>query len=1034
MKHMRIVRLCFFSLALCLSIGSRAQSEASLSSIAQSLDSVFENLCDTTKIKTGFLRDKAIDLVRLNEHTGQALTDSNYVDALLFRDLFRTMNYARIAASTPQYNADSLYSALATLPNGSVKLRTALFRYHFIKSGAISDGLINYNQSSNKASYAYTGSNWINPFDSTCVFMFTSGASAVEGNSVSFNVADIVPIGNCAINSVYIDFDDGNGYVPVSNIQSHSVFYASEGTKNLTAKVSLTGNVELLSRTQIEVYPLPVSPSSGGGTIDAPDVCDTVCYNGISAVYSIKYHTNHGGKIKKPFIYVEGFDHPVLAELADFNFHSIPNIINNTCRDYYNYSSVFEGGLKTYLTDQEYDFIYVDWKNPEADIRLNAVLLENIIDIVNGNRPSDGSDGRGILVGHSMGGLIGRWALCEMEHNHQNHMISCFATQDTPHLGAVVPIGIQYTIRDIYSGLFGQNGSGGIVCNQDIKAIVDRFVGVLDCMSARQMMYNYIDPNGNLNNEVHNAWQSQLDGIGFPKGDNGYSFENLAIVSGGDLGSSELNQSIISSILSISDFGVPRVHFAFNNLTCSLFIDRDRGVNQCVSRTLVSYLHLSEISLPAFFILNRERKSPTGASRHDLVRGSYLGADDFNGVLIPLPQFLLSLFGNAKIVFIPTASALSVDNYNTDYYTNPPTPLIGCPFSSYCMEQDPMRHDNKLYAYVDWIDNHASMSMNGPESLILSGDYLSISNPPNSVPLAWSTSNSSSVSISNSGQVTVLNSDVVSVRNSGYIDDDFKYNGISHPQRRHYIKTRTVLAGFPSMTLNDIKVGTNQYEITASETTGNQRITAMLDTLVSRGKIRYIWGIKNGDNTTNWADTTSVRTYTCTAPNGVNTTVCMKIREMATGRESAENLIVIVRYNPAPYYTDPSEVLVDQLGTPFMQYNYVSGLNFLNYFAVWVNSYYDGTVPVPDNVLVGSEQVSLTTSFQQSIDGEMTTVYCFDILSTTTMQNGIADFAVNGDGGLNAFGVSIRIRSGTTELMYMVLPFVSYIRPFYPHF
>ena len=59
--------------------------------------------------------------------------------------------------------------------------------------------------------------------------------------------------------------------------------------------------------------------------------------------------------------------------------------------------------------------------NSEADIRDNARLLIKIIDWVNAEKITAGSEEPNIVLGESMGGLVARYALRTMELEGRPH-------------------------------------------------------------------------------------------------------------------------------------------------------------------------------------------------------------------------------------------------------------------------------------------------------------------------------------------------------------------------------------------------------------------------------------------------------------------------------------------------------------------------------------------------------------------------------------------------------------------------------------
>lgn len=1009
------------SLFLCCftALGIDAQNESSLASISQSISSVFDSL-RTDLIPSGYLKDKAVDLVKLSNYTGVVLTDSNYVDPPLFKDLIRTMNYAAVSSTTPQYDPNAVYSSL-TSPN-SVKLCSALFKYEFIVNNALQDGLIRYDTTTGKAYNVKINNVWQNPYNSAYAFMFVCGCTSYNNNTVTFDLSGLNAYGNCSVTSVMIDF--GQGYSAI-NGPSQTVTYTTDGQKELKMKVVLSSGIEIESHTFIIIQSGSTS-YSGSLSNTSPSEIETITVDGlsISATCSIKYHYSHGTTIVKPFIYVEGFDHPVLAELTKLSekpaWEVYNNILNETCSDNYSFNVIYDS-VESILSASEYDFIYVNWNNPEADIRENAQLLQEVIRLVNSKKPIDGSGEQSVMVAHSMGGLITRWALRQMELNDELHHVGWFVSQDVPYLGAVVPIGVQYTIRDIYSCLFGGAGTGGVCCTADIKTVIDKIVGILDCTSARQMMYYYVGPEGNVDSSYHSAWQTLLDSIGFPEGDSGHPIENLAIASGGDLGV-ELSQSIVSATAALTDYPTLANKFSFTNLGVSLFIDRDRGNGNVVSRSTITYTHLSSIPAPSlFFLLNKEHTSSSSLDHYDLVMGSYLGADSVPNFVIPLPQLLISLLGNTKVVFIPTASALVMNNYYIDYYLYPPLFSANYPFTSYCLEEDAMRHDNSIAAYINWIIKQASASISGPDGLVLNGDSFNITGGNFSYSnQSWSTSDFTVAHFSNEDTLTVSGCGVVDIIGSSSSIVQLQYGSVSHNQKRFYRKRKTVLAGFPNMVLsNPQEIDMTHTRVYASCV--DTMFNSILDSLAAQGIISYEWGYGQTNGGIQWAEETDSRSYIFQG--GLNIVYYMRILNGA-GRQSSPI------HTPAPPFAEtlaygfsPNMILVSD-DDVFLYYNVIQDPGYgttaeNSYAATWINTGYEQST-IPDNLYIDGQSLPVITTTQQSIGGQTKTLYCFNLLNSTKIQSGISAIR---SGTAPPIGYIVRgyLRNGTTNLQQIII-------------
>jgi hypothetical protein len=144
------------------------------------------------------------------------------------------------------------------------------------------------------------------------------------------------------------------------------------------------------------------------------------------------------GIITRPFIMVEGFD---------------PSG-GNTIEDgevglYATYAVMFEN-----LRADGWDIIILDLIDNHNRIENNAALMQKLIRDINAevklNHDTYGTDiYRPTIMGFSMGGLISRYALAEMEYNGEEHTVDNMICYDSPHRGANVPMGLQTIVPTI---------------------------------------------------------------------------------------------------------------------------------------------------------------------------------------------------------------------------------------------------------------------------------------------------------------------------------------------------------------------------------------------------------------------------------------------------------------------------------------------------------------------------------------------------------------------------------------------------------
>lgn len=256
-----------------------------------------------------------------------------------------------------------------------------------------------------------------------------------------------------------IDFGDGTGWHNFNpNVISHfQTTYADTGVYHIKSEVvdsnkgvlkysfsffSITGKVE--SQSADEVWDMP------GMNVGVFHGC------------------NDGNE--KVIIYLEGID------VMDFwpSTNRGVDVI---------YQDMIEGNSIRELQNFGYTYYVVDWKNSRIDMRFNALHLVNLIEKLKSKTKN--SDEQFVIIGESMGGLVGRYAMTFMESRQyllgdfagffveapapansvylashpylpllgvinrnpllvpQMHKTRELITLDTPHQGANVPISIQ---------------------------------------------------------------------------------------------------------------------------------------------------------------------------------------------------------------------------------------------------------------------------------------------------------------------------------------------------------------------------------------------------------------------------------------------------------------------------------------------------------------------------------------------------------------------------------------------------------------
>ena len=250
--------------------------------------------------------------------------------------------------------------------------------------------------------------------------------------------------------------------------------------------------------------------------------------------------------LQKPFIFIEGFDPIPEGVQGTQTFKAMLERLKRTDNLVSNQPS---NSMFQRLYDEGYDLIYVDFTNGAGDIPANAQVVKNVIRRVNALKAQNGNTTKTRVLGASMGGVVGKWAIREMERDNEAHDIDKFITFDSPLRGANVPMGIQFMIKDLETRqaqvkmrlLFGS-------ISVTVKTLkigefvpgVMRIKRILTAPAAQQMLfYNAFTPSGNPR-EWHDAFYARLAALGDLQVDysvvsNGSSINQPQLLNAGEL-------------------------------------------------------------------------------------------------------------------------------------------------------------------------------------------------------------------------------------------------------------------------------------------------------------------------------------------------------------------------------------------------------------------------------------------------------------------------------------------------------------------
>lgn len=223
-----------------------------------------------------------------------------------------------------------------------------------------------------------------------------------------------------------VDLDDGAGFQIVNEDDVIAANWIDARLYHLTFRVTHGGE----TRQTTVMYKFngiretSVSyPDEGFFNISAQYESET--YDG-----AYGFFPGCGDEISRPFIIVERFNtrYKIAYRNIEERIQDIEDRINRTGKDGTN--------LIEDLRELGFDIFILAFEDNHADIRANAKVLEALIDHVNDIKSTDEEL---LIMGESMGGIIARYALADMEARDKDHHTRMYISYDSPHLGAYIP-------------------------------------------------------------------------------------------------------------------------------------------------------------------------------------------------------------------------------------------------------------------------------------------------------------------------------------------------------------------------------------------------------------------------------------------------------------------------------------------------------------------------------------------------------------------------------------------------------------------
>lgn len=304
-----------------------------------------------------------------------------------------------------------------------------------------------------------------------------------------------------------ISFDEGMTWNTLVSNSISTVIPSNTNWFSIAVKYSVNGLTKKTGiKFQVETKSL-INPDTAPWQVSSSFEIDTLVGNNFvkGNAYTL---LSTDGVFDKPFIFVEGIDFGtdhLPTRNGTFGWDAFSS---GAATGQYAMLELMPFWIDT-LQQHGYDIVLVDFYDGARDIRENAALLEKIINLCNEYKNEDESI---VVAGASMGGLISRYALRNMEIQNKSHCTRLYISLDTPHSGAYIPLSLQSTL---YFMAPHSSAAHSFVYEK------------LQRPAAKQLLfYQWGVPNPLLPTNFLN-FQSELNAMGLPR-----NCRNIAIANG----------------------------------------------------------------------------------------------------------------------------------------------------------------------------------------------------------------------------------------------------------------------------------------------------------------------------------------------------------------------------------------------------------------------------------------------------------------------------------------------------------------------
>jgi Secretion system C-terminal sorting domain len=487
--------LCLYFKPLFAQVGLEEQVEEALSTL------------DYNEVNTGILYEKIPSYLDFQYFDGSYISDSTVVTPSRYLLMYGMIDKAHTGLS-PMLPIDRFWDIVDSLQNtDTIQLSLMYFRYDRFKPYALDSNLVVYQDS-----HFYDVPNRPeSPYQEDTLFASCLMRNVTTELQVVFQLSADMLYSNVTggFGTLEADFDEGSGWQQISAGQKIAFTYPDTGLYRIKLRQTLSGGQQLLSQSLLQINEPPPNPPPPNPPPDGyPD--EPIPLTGNFSGVDLYYFPNQLCEdeiIRKPLIVFEGFDPNHIFGSDRFRaFLKTPGLITPT-----------GNFLIDDFHEEGYDLFFVNWQDGGlGDIIEKTQIAKDIIRQINEWKQQNGSTEKNVVLGASMGGLIGKWALREMELAGEDHETELLISFDSPLKGNNLPLGMQALIGNLANWKFFGKKLIERKGTEKLKAASE----LLNSPAAKQLLFYHTNANSCTSCQAdwlsiwHDAFYAQFESLG----------------------------------------------------------------------------------------------------------------------------------------------------------------------------------------------------------------------------------------------------------------------------------------------------------------------------------------------------------------------------------------------------------------------------------------------------------------------------------------------------------------------------------------